>query len=111
MNDMALADQTPALELGPMPEWDLGDLYAAPDAPELETPDLVRADAEAKAFQQRYQGRLAELSGAELGEAIAAYERMSEILSRIMSYASLHATPRTFPILSAGASCRGCRSG
>ena len=88
MNDMALADQTPALELGPMPEWDLGDLYAAPDAPELER-DLVRADAEAKAFQQRYQGRLAELSGKELGEAIAAYERMSEILSRIMSYASL----------------------
>lgn len=88
MNDMALADQTPALELGPMPEWDLGDLYAAPDAPELER-DLVRADAEAKAFQQRYQGRLAELSGAELGEAIAAYERLSEVLSRIMSYAGL----------------------
>jgi oligoendopeptidase F len=74
--------------LGPLPEWNLADLYPSRDSPEL-TADLERGAADAKSFQQRYAGKLASLSGTELGNAIAAYERQQERLGRVMSYASL----------------------
>lgn len=77
------------LDLGEMPEWDLSDLYDGPEAPALEA-DLQACDRDAKAFYQKYQGRMAELSGDALGEAVAEYERLSEILGRIMSFAGLH---------------------
>ncbi|HIJ38330.1 MAG TPA: oligoendopeptidase F, partial [Rhodospirillaceae bacterium] len=76
-------------DLGAMPEWDLSDLYAAPDCAELEA-DLQASDAKAASFQQRFQGQLAGLSGTALGEAIAEYEVMSEGLYRILSYAQLY---------------------
>src|SRR5204863_3498505 len=41
------------------------------------------------AFRGRYEGGLAALSGAELGAAVEAYERLQEKIGRIMSYASL----------------------
>jgi oligoendopeptidase F len=74
--------------LGPLPEWNLADLYPGRDSPEL-TADLERGEAEAKAFHERHEGKLATLSGTELGGAIAAYERQQERLGRVMSYASL----------------------
>ena len=40
-------------------------------------------------FASATQGRLAGLSGAELGAAIAEYERLQEIIGRIISYAEL----------------------
>ena len=75
-------------ELGPLPVWDLSDLYAAPDSPELKR-GIETTEREAHAFAQRYQGKLAALSGAALGSAIAEYERLQETLGRLMSYASL----------------------
>ena len=75
-------------DLGPMPEWNLADLYAAPDAPELEA-DLKAAERDAKQFQSDYQGKLAGLSPDAFGAAIAEYERMTERLYRIMAFASL----------------------
>ncbi len=77
-----------AAALGPLPTWDLADLYPGPDSPEL-AQDLEAARASATAFEQRYAGRLAALDGAALGDAIAEYEAIEEILGRIMSYASL----------------------
>src|SRR5229473_6748246 len=74
--------------LGPLPEWDLADLYPGRDSPEL-TGDLAGLGAQAAAFRARYQGRLGELSGAELGAAVAAYERLQEAAGRVMSYAEL----------------------
>ncbi len=83
--------------IGPLPEWDLGDLYAAPDAPELER-DLDQARDQAEAFEKRYAGRLEEIDGAALGAAIAEYETIEEMLGRVMSYASLaHATAMDDP--------------
>ena len=83
--------------LGALPQWDLSDLYPGRDSIELQR-DLEHSDAEAKAFQARYQSKLAALSGAELGEAIATYERLQETLGRVMSYASLvHATDMSDP--------------
>jgi len=51
--------------LGALPEWDLSDLYPGPDSEPLAR-DLSALAAEAEAFRERYEGRLAALSGAEL---------------------------------------------
>lgn len=74
--------------LGALPIWDLTDLYAGNDSPELEA-DLDRAEREAKAFAGCYKGELAELSGGALGGAIAEYEAIDEVMGRVMSYAQL----------------------
>src|SRR5271169_6751788 len=74
--------------LGALPEWDLCDLYPGPDSPAL-TRDLMQLAEDAEAFRERYQGRLADLSGAALGAAIETYERLQEQSGRIISYASL----------------------
>ena len=71
-----------------LPAWDLSDLYSAPDSPALAA-DLDAAEADAKAFAQAHAGAVAALPGAALAEAIAAYERIEEVLGRVMSYAQL----------------------
>lgn len=57
--------------LGPMPVWNLGDLYPGPSSAEVEA-DLAKAGTEAKAIQELYQGKLSDLAkdGARLAEAI-----------------------------------------
>src|SRR5262245_6879250 len=76
--------------LGPMHVWDLRDLYPGPESSEV-TADLESAAAEAKRFKASYEGKLAALAreGAPFGEAIAAYERLSETLGKLGSYAGL----------------------
>lgn len=76
----------PALS-GP-PRWDLSDLYANPQDPQL-TIDLDQADEDSQAFARVWQGRLAGVSGAELAQAIAEYQRIDEVLGRAGSYAQL----------------------
>jgi oligoendopeptidase F len=71
-----------------MPEWDLDALYDGPRSAKLEA-DLQAADVSARTFQENYQGKLAALSGDALGEAVAEYERLSEILYRVLSFAQL----------------------
>ena len=73
---------------GGLPTWDLRDLYPAPDSPEL-TAALDTAALAAKHFSARYAGALAALSGAALAAAIVEYERIDEVLGRVMSYAQL----------------------
>jgi oligoendopeptidase F len=75
-------------KLGKLPEWDLSDLYAGVNAPELET-DLKQSAEKAVAFAEKYKGNLSTLDGAALAGAITAYENMDEVLSAIMSYAGL----------------------
>jgi oligoendopeptidase F len=75
--------------LGHLPEWDLRDLYASPDDPKLQS-DLTWAEGAAKDLAARYKGQLARSSGDEIAAAIAAYERLGEVLGRIMSFAQLH---------------------
>ena len=77
-----------AAQLGPLPIWDLSDLYPAPDSAAL-TRDLEGTERAAEDFRRRHQGKLGTLSGAALGAAVAEYERLQETLGRIMSYASL----------------------
>jgi len=70
------------------PTWNLSDLYDSPKSPRLSA-DLKKAARESKAFQKRYQGCLAKLSGKVLGKAIAEYEVITERLYKAMSYAQL----------------------
>src|SRR5258708_2521921 len=86
MDQVEAAEHGP--DLGTLPEWDLADLYPSRDSPELAR-DLTQLAVDAAAFQAQYLGQLAALSGAELGEAVVAYERMQETAGRIMSYAEL----------------------
>jgi oligoendopeptidase F len=74
--------------LGALPEWDLADLYPGTDSPVLSR-DLAQLADDAEAFRRRYEGRLADLSGAALGAAVETYERLQEQSGRIISYASL----------------------
>ncbi|QDZ03464.2 M3 family oligoendopeptidase [Nitratireductor mangrovi] len=78
--------------LGDLPEWNLGDLYAGMEAEEL-TRDLERGRAEAEAFEARWRGKLSDAAAKPgpngLGEAIAGYEALEELIGRIVSYASL----------------------
>ncbi|MFM2041777.1 MAG: hypothetical protein RLY86_353 [Pseudomonadota bacterium] len=89
----------PAAEAAPasLPRWDLTDLYPGPDSPELAA-DLARVERDARAFAQRYEGRLKGLSGADLARAVREYEAMDEVMARVMSYAGLiYASDRSDP--------------
>jgi oligoendopeptidase F len=72
----------------PLPAWDLSDLYAAPDAPEVQA-DLERADQAATALADDVKGRLDELAGDDLATVIVRYEQIEEGLGRAASYAQL----------------------
>lgn len=77
-----------AATLGLLPEWNLNDLYPGRDSAVLKA-DLDGCVADARAFAERYKGRVAGLDGADLARGIAAYEAMDEVLGRVMSYAHL----------------------
>lgn len=73
---------------GKLPEWDLTDLYAAPDDPQVERDmDWVR-DTCAR-FAQTYQGKLATLDAAALLACVQTYEQIDITAGRLMSYAGL----------------------
>ena len=78
-----------AAALGSLPEWNLADLYAAPDDPQFAA-DMKKGEAAAKAFAEKYRSRLAALNGAELAEALKVYEALSDLLGRTGSYAQLY---------------------
>ena len=82
---MAAAGQSLATEI---PSWDLNDLYGGPDDPKINQ-DLDFAAKDAKSFAGKYKGKLSGLDGAGLGQSIKEYEDLSEVLSRVMSYAQL----------------------
>ena len=100
MSQTTAAAKPANAELGALPGWDLSDLYPGADSVVLKA-DLAASAAAASAFAKRYQGKLASLDGAGLAAAIAEYERLSEILGRLSSYAELsHAADMTDPLVS-----------
>jgi oligoendopeptidase F len=74
--------------LGALPEWDLSDLYAAPDAPEIAR-DRDRLEAACTAFAADYEGKLAALDAGALLDCVRRYEEIDVIAGRLMSYAGL----------------------
>ncbi|MEF2072876.1 M3 family oligoendopeptidase [Consotaella sp. CSK11QG-6] len=86
------ATATEGAASGPLPEWNLDDLYPAMDSPRLKA-DLATASEEASAFQTRWRGHLAteaeKVGGGRLADAIHGFEAIEERLGRLISYAGL----------------------
>ena len=87
---MASSDAGADAALGPMPEWNLGDLYPGPDSPEIARDFKWSAD-EARRIRETYQGKLAGLAtdGAALAVAVKAYEALQDVVGRIASFSGL----------------------
>ncbi len=73
---------------GELPDWDLSDLYAAPDAPEIarDFDWLEKACAE---FAADHEGKLAGLDAASFLRCVQRYEEIDITAGRLMSYAGL----------------------
>jgi len=74
--------------LGKLPDWDLGDLYAAPDAPEVAR-DLAELERACAAFAADYEGKLSTLDAAGMLDCIRRHERIEALAGRVMSFAGL----------------------
>ena len=68
--------------------WDLSDLYAGPDDPGIDA-DLDAATEQARAFAERYRGRVGELAAAELAAAVDELEALGTSTTRTGAYAGL----------------------
>ncbi|MEP1585992.1 MAG: M3 family oligoendopeptidase [Tateyamaria sp.] len=77
-----------AQPLGDLPEWNLDDLYAGEDAPELKR-DLDWLESACTSFATDYEGKLDALDAAGLLDCIKRQERINQVAGRIMSYAGL----------------------
>ncbi len=81
------------VKTGKLPEWNLGDLYAGIDAPEIAR-DLARMDSECVAFETDYKGKLADKTAGEgggewLAKAVKRHEAIDDLAGWLGSYASL----------------------
>ncbi len=74
--------------LGDLPEWDLSDLYAAPDAPEMKR-DMDWLENACTDFAADYEGKLASLDAAGMLDCVLRYEKIDLIAGRIMSFIGL----------------------
>jgi oligoendopeptidase F len=84
-----LALATGSADLGPLPEWNLADLYPGMDSPAFAA-DLAAIGPDAAAFAAEFKSRLASLArDGGLLDAIVRYEALDDKLGRIMSYAGL----------------------
>ena len=81
---MTTIEQTGAEEVA----WDLSDLYASGDDPRIES-DITESEAAADAFRDRYYGKVATLSAADLAAAIDELERIESIATRALYYAHM----------------------
>lgn len=75
-------------ELGDLPEWDLSDLYASPDAPELAR-DMEWLEKACADFAGTYEGKLADLDAKGMLDCVLAYEEIDLTAGRIMSFIGL----------------------
>ena len=74
--------------LGKLPDWDLTDLYPAPDAPEFAR-DMAWLEKACADFAASYEGKLATLDAGGLLACVRAYEQIDVVAGRIMSFAGL----------------------
>ena len=82
------------VDVGDLPEWNLADLYAGPDAAEFIS-DMEKAAAQASRFADVHQGNLETYlddgkGGDVLAGVIRDYEDMSDLFGRIGSFMMLY---------------------
>jgi len=75
-------------DLGLLPNWNLGDLYASPTDPAIER-DLQSLATLSGEFKRQFEGKLSGLSGADLLKALLDFEKMQDLAGRVGSYAQL----------------------
>ncbi len=80
--------QSTQTEFGALPDWDLSDLYKAPDAPEVAR-DMTWLKQECADFAATYEGKLADLDAAGMLACVQRYEVIDKTAGRLMSYAGL----------------------
>ena len=85
--DAAEAGSAPD-NLGPLPEWDLSDLYPGAESDEIKA-DMAFIARETAAFAADYEGRLGGLSADEFARCIARNEVLSGKIGRVFSFAGL----------------------
>ena len=83
----AAADPVPAGNDN-LPRWDLTQLYPALNSKELEA-DKDALETRAKKFYDEYNTTIAYLTGPQLGEAIAEYEALENMRTKISCYVGL----------------------
>ncbi len=82
------ANATQKTEFGDLPNWDLSDLYADPEAKAL-ADDMAWLEGECRKFAQDYEGKLGDLDAKGMRTCIDRNERISAVAGRIMSFAGL----------------------
>lgn len=77
--------------LGDLPEWNLHDLYSGMEGDDLAA-DLEKADSTCRLFSETYRTKLAELAKSNpeaLASCLVEYEKIEDLLGRIISFAGL----------------------
>src|SRR5260370_38584624 len=74
--------------------WDLGDLYKGMDGAGIER-DFSDVIVNADNFAERYRGRVASLSAAELSQVLGSLETLYQQFGRLANFASLQWTTDT----------------
>ncbi|MDP3961205.1 MAG: M3 family oligoendopeptidase [Pseudorhodobacter sp.] len=82
------ADASAGGGLGKLPDWDLGDLYSRPDAPEFAR-DMAVLGVACTDFAADYEGKLAGLDASELLICVLRHEAIEVTAGRLMSFAGL----------------------
>ena len=75
-------------QLGKLPEWDLSDLYSSSSAKEIEQ-DLKSVEQLSQSFALKYENKLSKLSASEMLTCLKAQEKITGLMGRLMSFASL----------------------
>ncbi len=90
VTESSTTEESNAYDAGPAAgiRWDLSDLYRGTDDAAIEA-DLDRSLDEARAFADRYRGRVASLDAAELAAAIDALEALQERPTAAGTYSGL----------------------
>ncbi len=83
------AAKTSTKKLTNLPNWDLTDFYKLITDKKI-AEDFKKAEELAKKFTKDYQGKLKNISALNFAKAIKEYEKISEILGKISSFAYLN---------------------
>ncbi len=75
-------------KIGNPPSWNLKDFYSSTKDKQITT-DLNQIEKLAQAFNKKFAGKIAKLSGKQLADSVKEYEKISEIIGKISSYSYL----------------------
>ena len=78
------------------PQWDLSALFSDPNDPRIKE-NLAFVFADSHAFAAQYEGKIAELTPSQIGDALRQYEHLMQEAAKPAAYANLLAAADTNP--------------